>query len=351
MNKQKQLINILKELKEEDFNKVLEYASTFNIEHNTSDEQITIQCCPHCGTITFKKNGFDSLGNQRYLCKDCHFSFSCRTNTFFSHTKIEEKKWIKFIDYEITGMTLKEEAYFLQLSIHTCFRMRHKLYAAIQSYQEKVKVEEKVQLDAAYRKINLKGTKPENMPRFSKKRGYSSAYSGISHHKVCIISALDEQDNMFLKIVGLGSESTEKYKQCLNYMGNVKTIISDSKSCIQQFANEVGADHDVIPTVANKKRYTTKKGEHLADINQLDSEITSLITKTHGVCIKYFQGYLDFLTFKKQVKYQVKREEMATYIFRLIKGTKAFTEEEIIFTELPISLKEAYYEYHYGIFA
>lgn len=37
------------------------------------------------------------------------------------------------------------------------------------------------------------------MPRISKKRS-SSAYRGISHHKVCIMSAVDDNDNMFLKL-------------------------------------------------------------------------------------------------------------------------------------------------------
>ena len=129
------------------------------------DKPITIVCCPHCGSVSIKKNG-NYNGKQRYFCKDCHKSFSMNTNTFLFHNRIPENLWLQFIDYELSGIALRHEAHFLGLSIHTCFRMRHKLYAAVSELAKK-RVTGKVQLDAAYRKINLKGTRPENMPRYS----------------------------------------------------------------------------------------------------------------------------------------------------------------------------------------
>ena len=52
------------------------------------------------------------------------------------------------------------------------------------------------------------------------------------------------------------------------------------------------------------------------------------------------QGYLDFLLLKKQAKYTYKRSEASSKIL-----------EMVLVTPMPNSLKEAYYEYRYGIFA
>lgn len=42
---------------------------------------------------------------------------------------------------------------------------------------------------------------------------------------------------------------------------------------------------------------------------------------------------------------------MAFEILRIIIDIKAFSNEMVRVTPMPISLKEAYYEYRYGIFA
>ena len=263
------------------------------------DKPITIVCCPHQ-------------------------SFSMNTNTFLFHNRIPENLWLQFIDYELSGMALRHEAHFLGLSIHTCFRMRHKLYAAVSELAKK-RVTGKVQLDAAY--------------------------SGISHHKVCIVSAIDSQDNMFLNIVGLGVETFEKYKDCKYKFDDPELIVADSKPCIRLFANNLGVEIDQIKTDPRVKRYTTDLGNHLGDLNQLDAEITSLIARTHGCATRYFQQYLDFITYRKKTMYDIDRDKVAKYVFDDIRQTKAYKEEELVYAELPISLKDAYNEYRYETFA
>ena len=42
---------------------------------------------------------------------------------------------------------------------------------------------------------------------------------------------------------------------------------------------------------------------------------------------------------------------MASEILRMIMDTEAFSNDMMRAAPMPISLKETYYEYHYGIFA
>lgn len=314
--------------------------------------------CPICGSIHIKKNGKDKHGNQRYYCKDCHKSFNNKTNTLLSWSHLTLDQWRLFIDLEISRMTLKEEAYYLGVSQLTCFYMRHKLYHSTSEIMDSQVLSGEVEIDTDYLKINLKGTKPENMPRRSKKRGKrtkqkgkQSRLRGVSHHQVSVICAVDDTDHMMMKVTGLGSESFEKYKSHESRFKDVKEFISDSKSCIQQFANYLGTFNNKIPTSPAGKKYLTKDGKSLGAVNQMMQEVEDLIILKKGISTRYLQGYLDFNLLRKQIGYKYERNEMTEKILEMVIRKESFKNEMVLATEMPISLKEAYYEYHYGIFA
>lgn len=89
----------------------------------------------------------------------------------FSNSPVSFDTWRTFIKGKLNGLTLQQQSAATHLSVATCFHMRHKLYAAISSIQDQVVLKGNIELDPAYTNINLKGTKPENMPRLSKHRG------------------------------------------------------------------------------------------------------------------------------------------------------------------------------------
>ena len=163
------------------------------------------------------------------------------------------------------------------------------------------------------------------MPRYSKKRGKQSAYRGISHHKVAIVCATDENDHMMMQISGLGSESFDKYKANKDYFEDVEEFISDSKASIQQFANYLEAVNNKIKTSPIGKKYLTDDGKSLGSVNEMMTEVSSMIQTTRGVGTRYLQGYLDFLLLKKQVKYKFKKKEMASETLRMIMDCLLYT--------------------------
>lgn len=81
------------------------------------------------------------------------------------------------------------------------------------------------------------------------------------------------------------------------------------------------------------------------------TEISALITSTKGFSTRYIQGYLDFNILRKQIKYKYKRDEMVEQIFERVIHTRSFSNVYILRSPMPISLREAYYEYRYGIFS
>lgn len=345
MISEKQVIDFLKT---KDHSYIDHLISLLKNDENNTD--VSDRVCPICGSCHIKKNGKDSYSRQRYICKDCHKTFNDRTYTLFAWSHLSLEQWLLFIDLEVSEMKLEDEAHFLGTSITTCFCMRHKLYHAATEIINKQTLSGETEVDTQYLSINLKGTKPYNMPRYSKKRGGQSAFRGISHHKISVVCAADENDYMIMNITGLGSESFEKYKSNEMYFDDIKEIISDSKTCIQQFANYLGTTNNKVPTSPTEKKHLTKDGKSLGIINEMMSEVSGLITKTKGISTRYLQGYLNFNILRKQMNYKYKRNEITEKIMDLVIETSSFKNILVYATPMPISLKEAYYEYRYGIF-
>lgn len=202
--------------------------------------------CPHCAGTHVIKWGFNN-GKQRYKCKDCRTCFCDTTNTVLEYLHADKEKLMSVIEAEIRGDSLEEISNQADLPQSTFFYLRQRLHTAASIRMSERKLSGQIELDATYKKINLSGTKPENMPRASKKRGKKApvtgeekALTGPSHHKICIVTAVDEHDNILYHIAGLGMESISKYEQFEDRFSCDKgdMIISDKNRSIIAFAKK-----------------------------------------------------------------------------------------------------------------
>lgn len=326
---------------------VIKYVQTLLFDDN--EPMIEVKYCPHCGSLEFIKYG-KSNGNQRYQCIKCKKTFSENANKLDYNSKLTKEQWLEFIKCEVAGMTLEQTKEFTGISVATCFHMRHKLYRFCERYVRNTRMKGQTQLDASYTSINLKGTKPNKMPRMSKKRGGKTTYSGISHHKVCIITSIDEHDNHFMRVAGLSGESFEKYQKYEKNFKAADLIVSDSKTSIKQFANYLETANDNIPTNTEYKRYTTNNGNSIQQVNQLAGELTKLITLKHGISLRYLNGYLAFICVKKMFKYSYGNTLIPEKIYDKLSLRTKTTYDQLTHKLYPVDLKEAYWEFNYGIY-
>ena len=352
---------LVKNCNKEEIKSIIEYLSNLLINNETDSIKSNNDNihCPYCNSNEHIKYGRVN-GIQKYKCSCGRFYLKSSSRLNY-HSKITIDKWLSFIDYEISGLTLSEISYYTKLSVTTCFKLRHKLYSACIRYlNDIVRLLGKTELDSSYAKINLKGTKPNNMPRISKKRGKTSEYRGISHHKVCLIVSADEYDNSFIQIAGLGSESIEKYKRYETQFKKSKLIVCDSKPCINQFANYLGLEVDQIKTTPikdnktyapnNIKYHTTKNGNNFQTLNEVAKIIKDITHKYHGVNIRYLNGYLAFKCLIKNLKYRFERGIVPIQLLDILNNYYNYKKYMSLQTLYPIDLKEAYWEYNYGIF-
>lgn len=278
-------------------------------------------CCINCNSTHIVKNGKTKTGVQKFICVDCHKSQSSTTNTVLYSTKRSYVDWVLFLKCELKEYTLREIANEIGISLRTAFYWRHKLYKSIEKYVNSINVSGNIQIDSTYEKINLKGTKPKNMPRPSKKRGNDSdGKRGISRLKVCIVTAVDDYDNIVMKVAGVGRETIENYNIIKHQIKKPELMITDQAWGFTSFAKECGCQLDQIPFGA----YVTDKGNNINTLNGLHKEFNEFIDKKHGVSIKHLQGYLNMFIFKKTMKYKYENNEIVyeSYLNSLVTKIK-----------------------------
>lgn len=86
----------------------------------TKENKENVQHCPYCDSNNFVRYGRQN-GVQRYRCI-CGKTFCEKFLSLNYYSQVNDDLWVKFIDYEISGLTLKEISYYTGLSVTPCFR-------------------------------------------------------------------------------------------------------------------------------------------------------------------------------------------------------------------------------------
>lgn len=161
----------------------------------------------------------------------------------------------------------------------------------------------------------MKGTKPSNMPRFSKKRtSTSSPYRGISHHKICVVSSIDE---------------------------NAKLINADSASAYQEFCKNNNLNLNAIPS-----GFHSNDIFNISEINGIYSHLGTWLSKFRGVSIRHLQEYLDWFVYIFTMKKRFKINKIKTESYSNIIIDNNYIKSSSLFNmSLPIDLDIAYAEY------
>ena len=298
--------------------------------------------CNVCG-FKLNKNGKTKNGVQKYICPNCRHTCSGTTGTITYHSKLSFEVWSNVIDNLINGFSIRRIAYENNISIPTSFNLRHKVLLALDKFINNIRIDN-AQADEKYFKINLKGTKPQNMPRVSKKRtSTKSPYKGISHHKICVVSVIDENDNLIFKIGGLGRGTTNMLESCLSsHLGNIKTLTSDSATAYIEFCN----NHN-IKLISIPSHFHSDGINNLAEINGVHSQLETWMKKFRGVSTRHLQQYLNWFSyiFMMKKRFELKKLKLESYK-NIIIDNNYIKANSIFKIPMPIDLNIAYAEYH-----
>jgi len=300
--------------------------------------------CEAC-ELQMKKNGTDGAGHQKWICVKCGKTVSSTTSRPPMRTRLNARKWLAFVKCELAGVPLRASAAACRVCLKTAFMLRQKLQWAISDAMSRVRLRGRVELDGKFFRINLKGTKAENMPRISKKRGSGST---DVRHRVVAIFAIDESDNAAARVVGLGMESREKADAMLPFLAGCETLVTDDRSCYEGFARDNGFAHVEIKSSAR----SGESGETMNGVNGLMSEFEVWQTRFRGVSTRHLQGYLDRFLFQKALSYAKEvLDRPGAELASVMREKSVILCREILTKAMPIDLFEAYGEWGYGIFS
>lgn len=317
--------------------------SNSKIINNHRDNDIL---CKHCNT-KMSKNGKTNNGIQKYICSKCKYTCSETTDTIVAHSHLSFDVWSNVIDNLLDGFSIRRIAEENNISTYTSFRLRHKVLLALKEFIKSIRLKNKVDSDEKYFPINLKGTKPKNMPRYSKKRTSTrSPYRGISHHKVCVISSIDEEYNLVLEISGLGRCTTDMLEKILaDRVKEANEFNTDSATAYRKFCKKHNIKLNAIPSGKHSVGDT-----NISRINGIHSQLETWLAKFKGVSIRHLQEYLDWFVFIFTMKKRFNLSKLKTESYNtVILSNNYIKAADIVKQEIPVKLDVAYREYSHQL--
>ena len=271
----------------------LELIRLCNIENNKTKESIILlklannYKCPYCGSNKICKNGHTGK-SQQFRCNACKKNYSSKTNTIFFHTRKTIELWQEYIELFSQGLSLRKivEKMDKKISYPTSFYWRHKILEVMKNFDNHDKLEGIVEADETYFEESQKGSR--HMTRKARKRGFSSEKRivGLSHNKVCVLTALDRQKHSFNKPVGYGKVCKEQIGILQHRIEKDSVLITDGERGYR--------------TIKDVKLKQLKFGKpqskvyHLNNINNFHSHLKKFMIRFNGVATKYLDNYVNY---------------------------------------------------------
>ena len=135
--------------------------------------------CPHCGSNKINKNGTSTHKYPQFICRNCHKTYTIRTNTIFYYSKKDISLWQEYIELFSQGLSLRKivEKMDKKISYPTSFYWRHKILEVMKNFDNHDKLEGIVEADETYFEESQKGSR--HMTRKPRKRGFSSEKNAL----------------------------------------------------------------------------------------------------------------------------------------------------------------------------
>lgn len=245
--------------------------------------------CPHCGSIHVARNGRTN-GKQRYVCHDCHKSFSNTTNSILASAKLNNEQIKAIFSCMIHKDSLRETGEKVGIHWNTAFLWRHKILDAIA--KQPAILSGIIEADETFFRISYKGNHAHDgfrMPRKAKHHGERASYRGLSMEQVCVPCGIDRSGHAISKIACTGRVSTKALELVFaDQIESKSTLITDKMNSYTRFAHGHGLK--LVQLKADRK--PIRKIYHIQTVNSYHSGLKLFMMKFRGVSTKHLNNYL-----------------------------------------------------------
>lgn len=288
-----------------------------------------IEVCPHCGSPYHTKRGFDSYGNQRYLCSGCARTFTARTRKIFATTKLPRKTWMRFVECHVDTLSLRQTAARCKVSLKTAFFMRHRVLEATKKTLPSFQVESGcgVELDECFIAESFKGNHANSEIKIPRKARKRTSGKDINE-QICILTGINDAGNIFYEIAGRGSLTADCAASLLADKLAQGAIVSTDKAHVYPTA---------LKTLKIAGHIASAQKEHgINRVNNLHRNLKEFITHFHGVATRRLDNYLAWFKWLWTFKVRRGAEQLANLVVvQAAKKTYETTWRSYKFTPSP----------------
>ena len=244
--------------------------------------------CPSCGGTAPWRDGFEPSGVRRWRCPRCGARFTSLTGTVLEGCKKPLATWVDFIRLALFAVPLDACAAACRISHQTAWEWRHRLFAAVDGYQDRVVLRGRAWIDETY----------VNDTDLSK--GYGQARKrGLSRQQICIAVGIDSRKEPVAVVCGHGKPSSARIRGALKaHIAEGSVLVHDRERAHGALVRENGLVDESYKADVRDPVYL----EAMALVNNLCSWIKRYLWRFTGMDPKNLQSYLNLYVYLFRVK-------------------------------------------------
>jgi transposase-like protein len=239
--------------------------------------------CPSCGEPAPFKDGWSESELQRYRCPGCGLRFNSLTGTILEYCKKDLATWVEFIRLMRHNAPIEAAAEICRITHQTAFEWRHRVFATVNGYQDRLVLRERIWIDETY--INDTDLS----------HGYGEARKrGLSKQKLCIAVAIDIFKNPVAVVCGHGKPSSKRIKDGLAaHIVPGSVIVHDMEKSHRSLIKAACCADESYRADTSDPTYL----ECMAMVNNLCSWIKRYLWRFTGMDPANLQSYLNWYVY------------------------------------------------------
>lgn len=244
--------------------------------------------CPRCGSSRTAKDGRTPAGHRRLRCAECGARFCALSGTIFDNCKKDFATWVRFVELMTWNVPIDAAAEVCGVTHKTAFEWRHRVFATVRGYQDRIVLRNRVWIDEVY----------VNDTDLS--RGYGQARKrGLSRQKLCIAVAIDASKNPVAVVCGHGKPSARGIRAALgSHLAEGSTVVHDK----ERAHNGVIADRKCTSEAYKADVTDPAYLDAMEMANNLSSWIKRYLWRFTGMDPANLQSYLDWYVYLFRVR-------------------------------------------------
>jgi transposase-like protein len=258
--------------------------------------------CGHCASEQVVKNGH-SRGLQRYRCRACDRTFNVTTGTPLA--KLHQKeRFFQQGECLAKGMTVRDAAAALGVSVSTAFRLRHRFLQAVQAHQP-LQVSGLLEADETYFRQSQKGSR--KMTRPSRGRGGKATPKGSARDLVPVLIGRVRGTHQVADCVLTAMTAAQAEAALRSVVGPDTLLCTDGSGALRTAASKLGVTSKSIAVSYDGR--VSEGVYHVQTVNNYHERFKTWVNRQlRGVSTKHLPNYLAWMRLWEWFKEGVKPE-------------------------------------------